>query len=241
MRQLPVLILLTSFFLTSFGELAKKKVLENLPAENDRNSNQKNYYSKLKLIDRFDNKLQKDTATGISKAQFSPIYIGDKKNEIKITYKTSKVGNRMFKRIKHKTPDSKSMIILIDTTKTVGSPMGVHEDYNKPEYRDNKIAYPVFISNLSNDTLDIGFGNILPIIMEAKDENGIWKPIQKKFKYECGKGLTEFYLGPKQIAITTMKLFEGTFKTKLRLVFSYSALKTYSNVIDGYINKGQFE
>jgi hypothetical protein len=38
-------------------------------------------YSKLKLIDQFNNILQKDTATMISKAQYSPIYIGFKKTE----------------------------------------------------------------------------------------------------------------------------------------------------------------
>ena len=119
--------------------------------------------------------------------------------------------------------------------------MGVWEYLKKPEYRVGKIAYPVFIENLCKDTLEIGFGNVLPIIMEAKDENGTWKPIQKKYKYGCGKGLTQFYLGPKQLAVTTMKQFEGTFKTKLRLVFSYTTLKVYSNEIDGYINKGQFE
>ena len=240
-RQQVVFYLLFIFFLTSFGQSNNKQVSKNSSAKNNSTSKQKNYYAKLKLIDTFNNVLQKDTATSISVAQFSPIYIGDKKNELKITYNTSKVGNRIYKRGKHKKPVPKTMIISIDTTQTVGSPMGVWEYLKKPEYRVGKIAYPVFIENLSKDTLEIGFGNVLPIIMEAKDENGTWKPIQKKYKYGCGKGLTQFYLGPKQLAVTTMKQFEGTFKTKLRLVFSYTTLKVYSNEIDGYINKGQFE
>ena len=240
MKQLAILCLLSNFFLTTFGQTNNNKGLANTVTKNGANANQKNY-SKLKLIDQFNNILQKDTATMISKAQFSPIYIGFKKTEIKITYKPSTLGNRAGKRGNHKKPDPKSMIITIDTTKTVGSPMGVYETYTKAEYRDNKIAYPVFIENLSSDTLDIGFGNVFPIIMEAKDEDGSWKAIQKKFIYECGKGLSEFYLAPKQIAITTMKQFEGTFKTKLRLVFSYSSIKVYSNEIDGFINRRQFK
>jgi hypothetical protein len=240
-RKQGVLYLLCIFFLTSFGEPNNQQLSKNSTTKNNSNTKQKNYYAKHKLIDTFNNVLQKDTATSISLAQFSPIYIGAKKNELKITYNSSKVGNRIYKSGRHKKPDPKSMIISIDTTQTVGSPMGVYEYYQKTEYRVGKIAYPVFIENLSKDTLDIGFGNILPIIMEAKDENGAWKPIQKKFKYGCGKGLTQFYLGPKQLAVTTMKQFDGTFKTKLRLVFSYTTLKVYSNEIDGYINKGQFE
>ncbi len=241
MRQLAILYLLTNFSLINFGQININPVIENSASKNDSTSNPMSYYSKLKLIDRFDNALQKDTATRIVKAQFSPIFIGDKKTEITITYNASKVGNRTGKWVNYKIPDSNSMIIFIDTTKSVGSPMGVWEYLNKADYRKDKIAYPVFIENISIDTLEIGFGDILPIIMEAKDENGIWKPIQKKFIYGCGKGLTEFFLAPKQIAITTMKQFEGTFKTKLRLVYSYTTLKIYSNEINGYINKGQFE
>lgn len=240
-KQLGVFYLMCIFFLTSFSQSYNKRVSKNSSVKNNSTSKQKDYYAKPRLIDTFNNILQKDTATSISVAQFSPIYIGEKKNELKITYNTSKVGNRMYKLGRHKKPDPKKMIISIDTTQTVGSPMGVWEYLKKPEYRVDKIAYPVFIENLSKDTLEIGFGNILPIIMEAKDENGTWKPIQKKFKYGCGKGLTQFYLGPKQLAVTTMKQFEGTFKTKLRLVFSYTTLKVYSNEIDGYINKAQFE
>ncbi len=133
------------------------------------------------------------------------------------------------------------MIITIDTSRTIGSPMGIWEYYKRPEYRNEKMTYPVFIDNVSNDTLIIGFGNILPIIIEAKDKEDNWKPIQSRFIYDCGTGLTEFYLPPNQIAITAMKIFTGHYRTKLRLAFGYSNNVIYSNEIDGQINIGQFE
>lgn len=200
-----------------------------------------NDYFAIKLIDRFNNKLVKDTAFEKTEAQFSPIYIGEKKAEVYLNYKTERIGNRVEEWEKYKKPEANQIIITIDTSRIVGSPMGVWEYYKKPEYRNEKMSFPVFIENLSTDTLNIGFGDILPIFIEAKDIEGNWRPIQRQFIYDCGTGLTEFILNPGQIAITTMKKFAGDFKTKLRLVFGYSDNKIHSNEIDGQINLTQFE
>ena len=235
------LIILTNFFLTSCAQKADNKEKIETSSIQQVKATSSNDYSAIKLIDRFDNKLVQDTTSEKTEAQFSPVYIGEKKNEVSLTYKTEKIGNRVEQWDRHKRPNEKSLIITIDTRRIIGSPMGVWEYYKKPEYRNEKMAFPVFIENLSTDTLNIGFGDILPIIIEAKDKEGKWRPIQRQFIYDCGKGLSEFYLAPSQISITTMKIFAGDFNTKLRLAYGYSGDKIYSNEIDGQINLGQFD
>ena len=239
--QLLFLILLTIFTLTSCAQKADKNERIETNQIQQLKKNSANDYRTIKLIDRFNNKLVTDTVFEKTEAQFSPIYIGEKKAAINLTYKTEKIRNRVEEWLKYKRPEINLIKITIDTSRIIGSPMGVWEYYKKPEHRNEKMSFPVFIENLSTDTLTIVFGDILPIIIEAKDTEGNWRPIQKRFKYDCGTGLTEFILGPEQIAITTMKIFTGDFKTKLRLIFDYSEEKIYSNEIDGQINSGQFE
>ena len=72
-RKQGVLYLLCIFFLTSFGEPNNQQLSKNSTTKNNSNTKQKNYYAKHNLIDTFNNVLQKDTATSISLAQFSPI------------------------------------------------------------------------------------------------------------------------------------------------------------------------
>jgi len=64
MKQLAILCVLSNFFLNSFGQTNNNKGLANTVNKNGANANQKNY-SKLKLIDQFNNILQKDTATAV--------------------------------------------------------------------------------------------------------------------------------------------------------------------------------
>ena len=193
----------------------------------------------IKLIDKFDNPLKKFTATKVSTAFFSPLYVGAQKKEILLTYKPGKkeiTDYELEKKCKYPTP--KKMQIFIDTTRTIGTSMGIFEYYKKPEYRKPVLSYPVFIKNYSQDTVTIGFGNLVSLIIEAKDKNGAWKPIQKDFMYDCGTGLSDICLKPNEIAITSMNIFEGKYKTKLRLVLGS---KCYSNEITGSINYSQFK
>lgn len=237
-RQLLLLIVLTNLAFTSCAQKAEKSEPNQI---NQAKTDINNDYSAIKLIDKFSNKLVKDKVFKKTEAQFSPIYIGEKKAEVNLVYKTKKIGNRVEEWDKYKRPVVNQIKITIDTSRIVGSPMGVWEYYKKPEYRNEEMSFPVFIENLSTDTLNIGFGDIFPIFIEAKDAEENWRPIQIPFIYDCGTGLTEFILSPRQIAITTMKIYEGDFKTKLRLVFGYSNKKIYSNEIVGQINSGQFE
>lgn len=238
-----ILLVFTIFALTSCVQDVENKQQETITTDTIKTVSEDTIadYSNIILQDKFKNELKRDTATEMTEAQFSPVYIGETKPEISLTYKTDKIENRIGVWDKYKRPEKDEIIITIDTTRTVGSPMGVWVYYKEPEYRKEIISFPVFIENTCTDTLSIGFGDILPIIIEAKDKNGSWKPIQRPFFYDCGTGLTEFYLAPNQIALTTMKIFDGNFKTKLRLSYDMGDHKIYSNEIIGQINLRQFE
>lgn len=236
-----ILLVLSTLTLTSCAQDIDNKKQETTDSTMTVSQDAIADYSGIILKDKFENELKKDTASEMTEAQFSPVYIGEMQPEISLTYKTDKIGNRTEFWDKYGRPEKDEIVITIDSTRTIGSPMGVWEYYKKPEYRNEKISYPVFIENTNKDTLTIGFGDILPIIIEAKDENGNWKPIQTPFFYDCGTGLTEFYLAPKQIALTTMKIFDGNFKTKLRLSYEMGDQKFLSNEIIGQINLEQFE
>lgn len=119
--------------------------------------------------------------------------------------------------------------------------MGLYE-YSKTEKRNDKIANPIFIKNISNDTLIIGYAEYLPIIIEAKNRNGEWRPIQERMRFMCGNGIVDFYCPPNNIVISAMQKYGGNFKTKLRLKYESFATKSsiFSNEINGEINEKQF-
>lgn len=198
-------------------------------------------FSKIELVDKFTNSLYPDTLNEVTKALYSPIYIGPAYSNLKITYKTRDIGFRTAKFNEFEDPDKNSLSILIDTSRVIGSPMDLQESKETAEYRKSKASYPVVLLNTGKDTLTIGASNVMPLIMEAQDRSGKWRPIQKDPRFTCSNGSTEFYLPPDQIAISNMKLFSGSFKTKLRLGFYFTKTPFYSNEIVGFINETQFE
>ena len=200
-------------------------------------------YTTIELNDRFNNPLIKGNWDSIFKdheATFSPVYLGDVKSEIKLIYKPELTGNRMYDwecAWRWKIPSDSTLLITIDTSRVIGYPMGIWEYYKKPEYRRNIMSYPVFLENISEDTLSVGVGDVLTLIVENKDENGQWQKMLKPFIYDCGTGLGYIYLAPHQIAVTALPICEGTLRTELRMGFILSREKCiYSNVIVGSRN-----
>lgn len=97
--------------------------------------------------------------------------------------------------------------------------------------------YPVLLRNRTKDTIPIGYGSIIPLILEAKDKTGKWKPIQERFSYMCGNGVGTIILPPKEIAVTLTPIFKGNFRTQLRV----SMGSNKSNPFWGNINYRQFQ
>ncbi len=203
--------------------------------------NDKIEYSEIEIKDKFKNKLKLDYADKLTVAEISPLYIGKISKEVKISYQNYKTVEKNKALKKYKFPIQNSLEIFIDTTRIIGIPMGLYE-YSKTEKRNDKIANPIFIKNISHDTLTIGYAEYLPIIIEAKNRNGEWQPIQERMRFECGNGIVDFYCPPNNIVICAMQKYGGNFKTKLRLKYESFASKSsiFSNEINGEINEKQF-
>jgi len=100
-------------------------------------------------------------------------------------------------------------------------------------------SYPVIVTNQDLDTIMIGYGNYMPIIMEALDSSGTWKAIEERLIYGCGNGVGTIILPPNEIVLTAAPIFEGVYSTKFRLRFYKTDI--YSNTFQGKINYRQFE
>ncbi len=119
---------------------------------------------------------------------------------------------------KYKYSEESNVEILIDTNSLISE------------------SYPVLLKNISTDTIFIGYGQHIPLLMEAKDSLGSWKPVQKKFIYMCGNGVGSIILPPNEYALTLAPIFNGNYKTLLRL----SIGKNHSEAFYGKIFYRQF-
>lgn len=93
-------------------------------------------------------------------------------------------------------------------------------------------SYPVLLRNLNKDTVAIGYGDYIPLLLEAKDSLGNWKPIQVPYRYGCGTGLETIILPPKEIVITLLPIFNGNYKTQLRVTHGSNMSKPFWGKID---------
>lgn len=97
-------------------------------------------------------------------------------------------------------------------------------------------SFPIYIKNISKDTINLGTDGDFPILVEGKNKNGKWVEINK-FPFHCGTGsYSTICLPPNEIIITSMFHYKGNYKTKLR----FKILDFVSREYDGSINEEQF-
>lgn len=204
--------------------------------------NKKINFTEIQLEDKFTNSLKLDFADKLTTSELAPLYIGEIKENIAISYQTYKTVEKKRTYKEYKRPTKNSLEIFIDTSRIIGIPMGMYE-YSNTGKRNNKMAHPIFIKNISKDTLIVGYAEYFPMIIEAKNRNGQWLPIQKRMTFMCGNGIVDFYCPPNNIIISSMPKYSGNFKTKLRLRYESfnSEASIFSNEIYGVINEKQFE
>lgn len=134
---------------------------------------------------------------------------------------------------KHPFYADSSISIFIDTTQLLA--------LREPLWRGQKLldilydAMPVILQNNSDSTAIVGFGRRIPIVLEALDEDNLWKPLEKPYIYKCGTGLSNILLKPQDIICVLVPKYKGTFKTQLRLKLGNNISKTFL----GEINKSQ--
>jgi hypothetical protein len=109
------------------------------------------------------------------------------------------------------------------------------------------------LTKLDNTTVKIYFVNAtdttvifqvqdgwIPMIREALDENGEWRPIEYWYWSDCGNSFYDNNLQPMtQYSMTTF-LYGGAFKTKIRFKLLLKNYILYSDTYEGRINKKQF-
>jgi hypothetical protein len=121
-----------------------------------------------------------------------------------------------------KLSDTLNLLIKVDTTQLINN-------------RGFK-SYPVLISNKSESSVVIGYCRDIQLLTEAKDPNGVWRPIEKRYRSECCVAGEYIILPNNEIALTSEVIYVGEFNTLLRLKIKNS----YSNEFEGSINLSQF-
>jgi hypothetical protein len=76
-------------------------------------------------------------------------------------------------------------------------------------------SFPVMISNLTTDTIDIAFNEEIPLIIEGIDSLGNWRPIQQVFSFFCALGSQKTLLPLKDCIVTLAPMFQEDNQTQL--------------------------
>ena len=105
----------------------------------------------------------------------------------------------------------------------------------------------LYVANTRADTIFFSAQDSrIEMILEAKDGNGQWKPIEYLPHSWCGNSYHLVYLPSKAYWEFTIPRYEGRLKTKLRAVLYYKQelggrdRRVTSNEFEGAVNSGQF-
>lgn len=167
------------------------------------------------------------------------LYIGELKDSITLGYQYQDKTFAYKEGQRYHYPDTSSLSVFVDTTKVISDLQLYPQEDNEPF--KGYYAHPVFIRNKTEDTLFISEAEIIFITMEAQDSTGEWKLIQRPGDV-CTMGEDSYYLLPNNCAITSSIIYQGEYKTKLRLLLGedYKGSAIISNEFDGSINYSQF-
>ncbi|MEM6262634.1 MAG: hypothetical protein AAGI38_09025 [Bacteroidota bacterium] len=197
------------------------------------------------LVDTHEVELAIDTASHLSRSWFYARYIGEKRDTIRLdqdSYLLDHLGNDTTA---YQYPDSGDLRVFVDTSRVIGQSETKANWFtsNQGEFYWRQISVksiPVVIENVSEKELALGYDINLRLEVEAKDSLGAWRTIQKYGPMKCGTGLLPLLIRPKEILVTSCKLFSGPFSTTMRIVRP-SNPPVYSNEFWGQINYHQFQ
>ncbi|MBL1219458.1 hypothetical protein JET18_01335 [Chryseobacterium sp. L7] len=98
-------------------------------------------------------------------------------------------------------------------------------------------GFPVTIYNKENKDIIIGFGNHIPLELEALDKDNNWVKIYDYRRYTCGTGIQYIILKPEQIITVFQPRLNGNIKT----LFRYRLKNVISNEFEGNIDEKYFK
>jgi hypothetical protein len=180
--------------------------------------------------------------TWLTTATYQPLYIGPPADTLfaghRSLYSAGPAQGWLIDRVgkfRFKKPEPTGLVILVDTSQAManeGEPMARHARHTP--YK----AYPVLLGSRDADTVYIGFGLFLNLVMEARTPSGSWASIERPFTYDCGTGLGTIVLPPGSVALTSAMIYTGPFATECRLRMGDNVL---SNTFHASIDPQQFE
>lgn len=219
--------------------------------EKNKKVNQINY-SSFELVDTSSFLMSYKNDSITSQANYNPLSIGKIEKTIKLVYDNFNQFEDYFVYLDapfptFSMPNPQRIEIFVDTTKTIANvnpykfiPPPQPNKLKKANKVEGYYAYPVFIRNISTDTVWIGYGNYIGLLVEAKDSLGEWKEIEKPFIYHCGTGLNDIVLPPNYLTVTSTIKYKGRYKTKMRVkTMNNFENEVYSNEFTGTINYSQ--
>ncbi len=188
------------------------------------------------------------------------IYIGVKNDSILIAKNSLNINSYYSESLKNKdTLDIKEVEIIPDLNQDLSidlenfafPPSPILFDEHKTDSifeiwkkrpRNYVKAYPIFIKNITRDTVHIDNqdGDIF-LIQEAKNKEGEWKPIEYWRYSTCGNSYGTTSIGQNDILIIKKTKYRGLFKTQMRLKLKTNNKIIYSKPFDGSINVEQFD
>lgn len=230
MKKLYVILCISPFF---FG--CKNKVEKIIPKDEPSTV----FPTVINPINlKYESLFDEENPTWISTAYYRFNYLGKLKDTIKlgiVSFETFVPPNKNSKIENLKRPNGEYYIEWDKESRF----KFMREPKIEIQISSKKINnfYPVLVRNTTKDTIPIGYGSMIPLILEAKDKTGKWKAIQTRFSYMCGNGVGTIILPPTEIAVTLVPIFKGNFKTQLRV----SMGNNKSNSFWGNINYRQFQ
>jgi len=192
------------------------------------------------VIDTITETMEKKRAKYRSTANYSIAYIGEKEETIYLYPNNLYYEMSVYDYTRYRSPKSNEIRLQVDQHRVTGPPRRNHKSLTEKATKGT-FSHPVVIENLSQDTLNIGLGQMLNIYAEAIDGNGEWHPIEAPFNYFCGTGLKATFLPPGHVMLTTYGVYKGSHRTMVRLVYQLGGVTLYSNEFNSFIELSQFE
>ena len=119
-----------------------------------------------------------------------------------------------------------------------------YDTYIKGLYNgQGKAHIPVFIVNETSSTKYLyGRREYVSTMIEAKDRDGIWRPIEYASGIiGCLNGVGFIKIHPKEFCVVAVPVFRGDFKTQIRVKLKNRHSILISEAFPGQINEAQFK
>lgn len=120
----------------------------------------------------------------------------------------------------------------LDTCQTITIRTAGYDFENESFSEGLNLAYPLYMRNTSSDTIIIGLGNHISLVLEAKNQFGEWQVIETIYNYICGTGLNFIISYPDQVTVTAVPIYQGSFKTQCRVRLGKSISESFEASID---------